>query len=42
VLDDPRLSGKARENIIATEGLIFVSPASLWEIAHSTGQNFSI
>ena len=33
VLDDPRLSGKARENIIATEGLIFVSPASLWEIA---------
>lgn len=33
VLDDPRLSDKARENIIATEGLIFVSPASLWEIA---------
>ena len=33
VLDDPRLSDKVRENIIATEGLIFVSPASLWEIA---------
>ncbi|MGB4975784.1 MAG: type II toxin-antitoxin system VapC family toxin, partial [Anaerolineae bacterium] len=33
VLDDPRLSGRARESIVATDGLIFVSPASLWEIA---------
>ena len=33
VLDDPRLSGKARDTLIATEGLVFVSPASLWEIA---------
>jgi len=33
VLDDPRLSGRARESIVATDGLIFVSPASFWEIA---------
>jgi PIN domain nuclease of toxin-antitoxin system len=33
VLDDPRLSGKARNTMIATDGVIFVSPASLWEIA---------
>ena len=33
VLDDPRLSGRARESIVATDGLIFVSPASHWEIA---------
>jgi len=33
VLDDAHLSRKAREAIIATDGLIFVSPASLWEIA---------
>jgi PIN domain nuclease of toxin-antitoxin system len=33
LLDDPRLSDKARESIVAADGLIFVSPASLWEIA---------
>ncbi|WP_423226701.1 type II toxin-antitoxin system VapC family toxin [Candidatus Amarolinea aalborgensis] len=33
VLDDSRLSGRARESIVATDGLIFVSPASFWEIA---------
>ncbi|MCP4111321.1 MAG: type II toxin-antitoxin system VapC family toxin [Desulfobacteraceae bacterium] len=33
LLDDPRLSVKARESIVAEDGLIFVSPASLWEIA---------
>ncbi len=33
LLDDPRLSENARVNIVGTDGLIFVSPASLWEIA---------
>jgi len=33
VLDDPRLSRKAVDNIAAAERVIFVSPASLWEIA---------
>jgi PIN domain nuclease of toxin-antitoxin system len=33
LLDNPRLSGKARESIITTNALIFVSPASIWEIA---------
>jgi len=33
VLDDARLSAKAQESIIAADGLILVSPASLWEIA---------
>lgn len=33
LLDDPRLSKKAQENIVGTNELIFVSPASLWEIA---------
>lgn len=33
LLDDPRLSGKARDSLINTEVSIFVSPASLWEIA---------
>ena len=33
LLDDPRLSEKAQENIVVTDRLIFVSPASLWEIA---------
>lgn len=33
LLDDPRLSRKAREVIIHAEGSIFVSPASFWEIA---------
>lgn len=33
ILDDPRLSGKALDSIVDTEGMIFVSPASLWEIA---------
>ncbi len=33
VLDDSRLSAKAREQIVATDALVLVSPASLWEIA---------
>lgn len=33
VLDDPRLSDAARERIVATEAPVFISPASLWEIA---------
>lgn len=33
LLDDPRLSNKARKVIIHAEGSIFVSPASFWEIA---------
>ncbi|MBX3059396.1 MAG: type II toxin-antitoxin system VapC family toxin [Anaerolineae bacterium] len=33
VLDDSRLSKKAQESIAATDALVFVSPASLWEIA---------
>lgn len=33
VLDDNRLSKKARESILPTDALVFVSPASLWEIA---------
>ncbi|MFN3980530.1 MAG: type II toxin-antitoxin system VapC family toxin [Caldilinea sp.] len=33
VLDDDRLSEKARESIVPTDTLVFVSPASLWEIA---------
>ena len=33
LLDDHRLSGRARENISGPDALIFVSPASLWEIA---------
>lgn len=33
LLDDSRLSENARESIVSTDGLIFVSPASLWEIA---------
>jgi PIN domain nuclease of toxin-antitoxin system len=33
VLDDARLSKKARESIVTTDALVFVSPASLWEIA---------
>lgn len=33
VLDDSRLSESARESIIAGNGMVFVSPASLWEIA---------
>ena len=33
LLDDHRLSGKAREKISDPDALIFVSPASLWEIA---------
>lgn len=33
LLDDPRLSGKAQAGIVATEVSIFVSPASIWEIA---------
>jgi len=33
ILSDPRLSRKAQDSIVETEGMIFVSPASLWEIA---------
>lgn len=33
VLDDSRLSESARESIIAANEMVFVSPASLWEIA---------
>lgn len=33
VLDDVQLSRKARESIMGAAGLVFVSPASLWEIA---------
>ncbi len=33
VLNDSRLSNIARENIILDEGIVFISPASLWEIA---------
>ncbi len=32
VLDDARLSKRAREGIVSTDVLIFVSPANLWEI----------
>lgn len=32
VLDDSRLSKKAQESIATTDTLVFVSPASLWEI----------
>jgi PIN domain nuclease of toxin-antitoxin system len=33
VLDDSRLSETARESIVAADGIVFVSTASLWEIA---------
>ena len=33
ILDDPRLSKKARDGIVATDVVIYVSPVSLWEIA---------
>jgi PIN domain nuclease of toxin-antitoxin system len=33
LLGDPRLSEKTRGRIVVTDGLVFVSPASLWEIA---------
>lgn len=33
VLDDSRLSETARENIVSADALVFISPASLWEIA---------
>ena len=33
LLDDPRLRERARTGIVTTDGLIFASPASLWEIA---------
>ena len=33
VLDDDRLSNKARESIESTDGLVFVSQANFWEIA---------
>ncbi len=33
LLDDSRLSEKAQQSIVSADGLIFVSPASLWEVA---------
>jgi len=33
LLDDPRLSDKAQASIVTDEVSIFVSPASIWEIA---------
>ncbi|SLM33103.1 PilT protein domain protein [Desulfamplus magnetovallimortis] len=33
LLDDPRLSDKANVTIVDKDGLIYVSPASIWEIA---------
>ena len=33
LLDDYRLSENARERIVSTDAPIFVSPASIWEIA---------
>jgi PIN domain nuclease of toxin-antitoxin system len=33
ILDDSRLSKKAQESIVATDTMIYISPASLWEIA---------
>jgi PIN domain nuclease of toxin-antitoxin system len=33
VLDDSQLSETARESIIAADGIVYVSPASLWEVA---------
>ena len=33
ILNDSKLSKKALNTIVSTEGIIFVSPASLWEIA---------
>lgn len=33
ILDDARLSRVAQERIVATDGLVLISPASLWEIA---------
>lgn len=33
VLDDSRLSETARESIVAADGIVYVSPASLWEVA---------
>ena len=33
LLADSRLSENARESIVSTDALVFVSPASIWEIA---------
>lgn len=33
LLDDPRLSERGLTSIVDADGVIFVSPASLWEIA---------
>lgn len=33
VLDDSRLSETARESIVAADGIVYVSSASLWEVA---------
>jgi PIN domain nuclease of toxin-antitoxin system len=36
-LDDPKLSDLARSNILESENLILVSPASYWEMAIKIG-----
>jgi len=33
VLADSRLSGKALDSIVSSDGVVYVSPAGLWEIA---------
>lgn len=33
ILDDPRLSDRARDCIVATDSSIYVNPATLWEVA---------
>lgn len=33
ILDDPRLSKSAHKHIVDAQGMVYVSPASLWELA---------
>lgn len=37
VLDEPRLSKMASNRIMENEGFVYVSPASLWEVAIKIG-----
>ena len=37
VLDEPRLSKTARTRIIESDDAVFISPASLWEVAIKIG-----
>lgn len=37
VLDEPRLSTTARTRIMEADGAVYVSPASLWEVAIKIG-----